>query len=314
MNNKLLIFLLGVMLSGGVKAQQHPSYTQYTLNRFALNPAVAGIIPCSELTMGNRRQWTGFEGAPTLYVSSFHTRVNKDDKYPKNFHGVGISAFDSREGFSATTGVKLAYAYHIKLARNYRASVGVFAGIQNKSFLFNQINIANKGMDPALNREEGSTIVYPEISPGGFIYNQNFYAGLSMIQLYPARIDRIGTRRNRLTGHYFLTSGYRFRGRILHYIPSFLFNFSPFISPTMDLTLTVEYDKTISLALGSKYLNSGYATLQLRLFSSVTLGYSYEYALNEISNVAPTTHEIVLTIGSCNSEGRETKFICPAYE
>jgi type IX secretion system PorP/SprF family membrane protein len=202
----------------------------------------------------------------------------------------------------------------MKLAKNYRASIGVFAGLQSQGISYGQINIPNKNMDPALNKEEVSAFVYPEISPGGFIYNRNFYAGLSMLQLYPAKRGKIGTKENRLTGHYFLTSGYRFRGRNLHYIPSFLFNFSPFISPTLDLTLTVEYEKIISLALGSKYLNSGYATIQLRVLPSVYLGYAYEYALNEINKVSPTTHEIVLRLGSCNSEGKEPKFICPAYE
>ncbi len=294
-------------------AQQHPSYTQYTLNRFSLNPAVAGLKPCSETMFGNRRQWVGFEGAPSLYFASFNTRLNHEDKYPKNFHGVGFQVYNDRHGFNNNGSVKIAYAYHIKLWTNYHLSIGMFAGIQRHSFSYSSVLIRNKAIDPAFDDEVIDDIVYPEISPGGFIYNRNFYLGLSMLQLFPARTGDLGTRKNRLTAHYFLSGGYRIRGRSLHYIPSFMMSFSPFISPTVDMTLTFDYKQIFIFGIGSKYLNSGYATMELRLFKKAYLGYSYEYAFNEINNVAPTTHEIILKLTSCIGDKKAEKYICPAY-
>ena len=167
--------------------QQQTSYTQYTLNRFALNPALAGVKPCSETTFGNRRQWVGFENAPNVAFSSFNTRLHHEDKYPKNFHGVGAQVMVDRYGFSTDTYVKLAYAYHMKLWVNYHLSIGIFAGLQRQSFSYDLVRMPQKAIDPAINKEVTNDLVYPEISPGGFLYNRNFYIGLSMLQVYPTR-------------------------------------------------------------------------------------------------------------------------------
>lgn len=294
--------------------QQHTNYTQYTLNRFALNPAVAGIKPCAVTSMGHKNQWIGFEGAPKLYFASFHTRLNKEVKFQKNIHGIGLFISNDRVGFSNTFSVKFAYAYHIKLWTNYHLSVGIYGGIQQQKFSTNEIRIAGINSDPAFDAQNQQAFIYPEVSPGGFIYNKNFYAGLSMFQIYPTRTGDIGTNDNKLTGHYFLMGGYRFRGKNLDYIPSLLLSFSPFISPTADFTLTLDFKQKLSIALGSKYLNSSYASIQFKLSRTIQLGYTYEYALNEISKVAPSSHEIILQFSTCSTDRREQKFFCPAYQ
>lgn len=311
---KVVSILLLVFIAFAVQAQQHPSYTQYTLNRFALNPAVAGLVPCADVTVGNRKQWVGFDDAPNHYFASFNTRLNKDDKFPGNFHGVGFYVSNDRDGFNENTRVKLAYSYHLKVSRNWRASFGIFGGIQQQKFNLDAVRVRNIALDPVFDDEETAGYVYPEISPGAFLHNNNFFLGLSYFQAFPARNKVIGTKDNRLTGHAFFTGGYRFRGRDLHIIPSFLMSFSPVISPTVDLTLTADYKERISFALGSKYLNSAYATLQFSLGTVIAVGYSFEYALNEISNVAPVTHEIVLRFRGCGVDQIKEKVMCPAYQ
>lgn len=306
------IFLLFFSLT--TSAQQQTSYTQYTLNRFALNPAIAGIKPCAETTFGSRKQWVGFENAPSHYFLSAHTRLNRDDKYPKNFHGIGAFIADDRLGFDHTFYIKLAYAYHIKPWTNYHLSFGIYGGIQRHGFSYNSIRLNNKALDPAINQEKTSTFVYPEISPGIFLYNRTFYAGLSMFQVYPTEKKDLGTKQNKLAGHYFLMAGYRFRGESIDFTPSFLFNFTPFISPTMDITLTLDFKEVISLALGSKYLNSAYTSFSVNVLKTVKLGYSFEYALSTLSNAAPVTHEIILSISSCTTEKTSNTFFCPAYQ
>lgn len=314
MKKVLLTSLLVLIVCFSGKAQQHINYTQYTLNRYALNPAVAGLQACTQVSLGHRRQWVGFENAPSHYFASFNTRLNKEAKFPKNFHGIGAYLSNDRNGFTDYSMVKLSYAYHIKLWKNYHLSVGIFAGIHQQKTTFQSIRIQNKNLDPAVRENEKTNYIYPEVSPGGFIYNKNFYLGLSLFQQYPARIKEIGTKENRLAPHYFFMGGYRLRGKDIHFSPSYLLSFAPFASPTVDLTLTIDYKQKISLALGSKYLNSAYSTLQLNLGSGVIVGYSYEYALNEINKVAPTTHEIVVQFNSCRINKIKEKIICPAYQ
>jgi len=294
-------------------AQQVISYSQYTLNRYALNPAVAGLRPCNETTFGNRQQWVGFEGAPNTYFASFNTRLNKDDKYPKNFHGIGAYITAERAGISTFSTIRIGYAYHIQIWKNYRLSMGIFGGIHQYNQSYDAITMQNKSIDPAIDPDKQRSLIYPDISPGGFIHNRNFYMGLSLFQGYPARIRRLGTKENRLSPHFFYTAGYRIRGVQLDFIPSMLINFATFISPTIDFTFTADYQRKIQLGIGSKYLNSAYGILHLRVLNNFTLGYSYEYALNEINQVAPQTHEFILQFTTCRLGKKRDDLPCPAY-
>lgn len=311
---KLYITLLFCILTQALVAQQYTSYTQYTLNRFETNPAVAGLRPCAVLTTGRRTQWIGFEGAPTITFVNFNTRINRQQKYPKSFHGVGGSFRNERFGFNENISLNAAYAYHLKLNKNYHLSFGAQVGAQQYKINYGAIRIQNLGLDPVFDNQEAQTRFYPEISLGSFLYHKNAYVGLSLLQIYPIETGRFGTSENKLTPHFFLTSGYRFRGRKIDIIPSVMSNFSGLISPTVDFTLTFDYKQKIALALGSKYLNSTYATLQIGLGQFVSVGYTYEYALTEIAKVAPRTQEIVLQIKTCKFKEETFKNLCPAYQ
>lgn len=311
---KTCLVIAALVFSLGVVAQQHTNYTQYTFNRFALNPSVAGLKPCAETQFGHRRQWVGFEGAPVINFASFNTRINKDDKYPKNFHGFGLHLMNDQSGFTNTFYLKAAYAYHMKIWVNYHLSFGMFVGLQNFRQTYNSITIPNKGLDPAVSNENERSYVFPEISPGIFLYNRKLFAGFSFTQAYPAELGAIGTSDYRLNTNYFLEAGYRLRGRKIDVIPSMMVSFAPFANPTVDMTLTLDYEERLSLALGSKYLNSGYVAVNIHLTRIIAMGYAYEYALSEIVNVAPSTHELIISISTCTTERRKTGFICPAYE
>ncbi|MDB4062097.1 PorP/SprF family type IX secretion system membrane protein [Vicingaceae bacterium] len=311
---KILFSIFGLLLSGLIFGQQHPSYTQYTLNQFALNPAVAGLKKCPQTSFGTRRQWSGFEGAPEHVFASFNTRLNKADQFPKNFHGIGAYISNDRMGFSNYSMLKISYAFHLKMSRNYHFSAGIFAGVHYQKTGFNNLRIRDRSNDPAIISQEGSSIIFPEVSPGVFIHNNKFFAGLSMFQQYPTRIKEVGTKENRLAAHYFLMTGYKIKGEVLNYTPSMLVSFAAFAPPTVDLTLTADYKNKISIALGSKYLNSAYTTVQLNIGGGVKMGYSYEYALTELVRVAPSTHELVLQFSSCHVDKNKIKVVCPAYQ
>tara|TARA_B110000046_G_scaffold106737_1_gene114154 strand:+ start:5009 stop:5950 length:942 start_codon:yes stop_codon:yes gene_type:complete len=311
---KILFSIFGLLLSGLIFGQQHTSYTQYTLNQFALNPAVAGLEKCTQTSFGTRRQWSGFEGAPEHVFASFNTRLNKADQFPKNFHGIGAYVSKDLIGFTNYSMLKISYAFHLKMSRNYHFSAGIFAGVHYQKTSFNNLRIRDRSNDPAINSQERSSIIFPEVSPGVFIHNNKFFAGLSMFQQYPTRIKEIGTRENRLAVHYFLMIGYKIEGEVLNYTPSMLVSFAAFAPPTIDLTLTADYKNKISIALGSKYLNSAYTTVQLNIGGGVKIGYSYEYALTELVRVAPSTHEVILQFSSCHVDKNKIKVECPAYQ
>ena len=60
--------LLLILTSGIVKAQQLPIYSQYMLNDFSMNPAIAGTQNYFDIKSDNRFQWIGITDAPTIAV------------------------------------------------------------------------------------------------------------------------------------------------------------------------------------------------------------------------------------------------------
>lgn len=72
----LLILTLGNLLASG---QQRPHYTQYVINPFIINPAIAGIDNYTDLKLAMRDQWVGLKGAPKTSYFSIHGPIGKSD-------------------------------------------------------------------------------------------------------------------------------------------------------------------------------------------------------------------------------------------
>jgi len=129
-----LVYII-VMLSLGVVegfSQQMPLYSQYMLNGFLLNPAVAGSEGYTAVNLTAREQWVGFPEGPGTYALSFQTRVLKKSYISRQASvrrrqrmgsrsgnvGLGGYIFNHRNGAVERIGIKGTYAYHIRLAES----------------------------------------------------------------------------------------------------------------------------------------------------------------------------------------------------
>ena len=126
------ILLLTVGLPGKLMAQQLPLYSQYVLNAFMVNPAVAGHDGYTSFNTTARQQWLGFSEAPRTYSASWQTRVlrrsykiinrpvKSDNRLKASTKGrVGLGAYliNDVNANVARTGFSFSYAYHIFLGR-----------------------------------------------------------------------------------------------------------------------------------------------------------------------------------------------------
>lgn len=53
-------------------AQQLPLYSQYMMNSFLLNPAIAGSVDYFPVILTARRQWVGINNGPSTQAISTH--------------------------------------------------------------------------------------------------------------------------------------------------------------------------------------------------------------------------------------------------
>src|SRR4051812_7152338 len=152
----LIAFTIVLTINIQVFAQQRPYYTQYILNTFIINPAVAGIENYTDVKASHRRQWVGLNGAPvTTYLTiqgplhksttgrenatSFHpTGENpRGEQYWKDYTaadphaGVGLTILNDKTGPLNRFSITAAYAYHLPLTSKTSLSAGVATGIQN---------------------------------------------------------------------------------------------------------------------------------------------------------------------------------------
>ena len=75
---RLMVFILSLWVLPAI-AQQRPHYTQYVINPFIINPAIAGIDNYGYLKVSARDQWAGLKGAPRTTYFTIHAPIGKND-------------------------------------------------------------------------------------------------------------------------------------------------------------------------------------------------------------------------------------------
>lgn len=303
------------------RAQQLSQYTQYVFNHFSVNPAVAGSKDCLDIKLGFRKQWVGFEGAPTTAWASVHGAIRAKDKpFQPNHHGIGVWVEADDTGPLGYTLFYLAYAYHIQMSSDYFMSLGTFAGLKQMKMDAGEVTL-NQFNDPAIDGSK-SVFVYPEITPGIWLYNKVGWCGLAMHQVLGNKIKDFAPDADdsddpsRLTRHFLFSAGYRYKiGKKTTITPSTLMKFSPASPMALDLNLMLDWKRAVGI--GASYRNTDAMALMMKVafLKFFTLGYSYDITTSKIKVASSNTHEIILGINPCPpNDPRRDIVRCPVWE
>src|SRR5664279_3439434 len=135
-----LIHLLLFFIAG---QGETPMYSQYMMNAFLYNPAIAGSEGYTSFNLTSRLQWLGIPDAPRTYSISFQTRLlkrsyilkrnsvkQKTDLQPTRSGRVGIGGaiLTDQTGAFNRTGMQFTYAYHIFMG-NSQLSLGLTGNV-----------------------------------------------------------------------------------------------------------------------------------------------------------------------------------------
>ena len=74
---KLLLILVILIQGISLLSQQQPIFSQFMMNKYLYNPAVAGSDGYTSIYLTSRNQWVGIDKAPQTYNLSFQTRLLK---------------------------------------------------------------------------------------------------------------------------------------------------------------------------------------------------------------------------------------------
>lgn len=285
----LLVCCLLFLSSGMLFAQKEPQYTQYMYNIGSFNPAYVGTVETPDITGLYRVQWSGIPGAPR----TMRFGVNLPFQNEKN--GLGFNVVSDQLGPTTQTYIDVAYSFQVKLSEETKLSFGVDAGGSLLDVDYTKGDFENPN-EPLLNNADTFNKFYPTVGAGIFMYQQNWYVGLSVPNfltsgLYADEVANIVEDKmqfNFIGGYVFdFSEGLKFKPAVLmNYL-----NGSP-----LNLNLSANFLISDVVTLGASYrldnALSGLAGLQVS--NSLFLGYAYDYNTNGLGEYSQGSHEVIL--------------------
>lgn len=303
MRLKVLHIVLFGVLSSVVFGQQLPHYSQYMLNDYVINPAVAGARPYYEVRSSNRYQWVGITDAPRTYTLS----INGPNK--RNTMGFGGFLYTDNVGPTRRTGLQASYSYHVKLDKETKLSFGISAGIHQFMVDAHKINLRDEA-DNVLGQGVISVVI-PDSKFGFFLYGKKYYVGGAIPQLFQNKLNLIGdpSSLSRLEDHYFMTGAYQFKiDRDFSLIPSAIIKYAAPAPMQFDLTLRALVRNKFWVGASYRSLDAVSFMVGFRHNQKLMIGYAYDASTSNLRNYNTGSHEIVLGIRFISTQFKHTTF------
>ena len=292
---KIIVLFIGLFIASSSFAQQRAMYSNFLMNDYYYNPAIAGTKDVHVANVAYRNQWVGFNDAPSLMMGNFYGSVKNKEKI-----GYGVSLLSENTGLTQNTGVYLNYAYHFKLSEKVKLGFGVKPGfMQYRVKLYDAI-IADE-VDDVLNGSVYSANAI-DMSAGFNLYSKSFFL-MGSIQHMLGKEIQFTTYNSNLSYHYNFIAGYNFKFKKKDIViqPSFMMRYtqpvplqySAMLKGTFNSKFWVGFmfrDET-GLSTGS----SAGVSLGLNVNDRITVGYGYDYTISGLSNHQSGSHEIMLS-------------------
>lgn len=314
---KAITILFSLLLTLSADAQQAVQYSQFMLNDYGLNPAVAGSNNGLMIMMGRRTQWRGFDLAPETNFASVTKDFGKKG-YRYYWHGLGAYVEQDKFGLFTNKSAYGSYAIHLKLSSKYYFSFGIAAGIKSVAITDSFIDIA----DPALTMQN-QKVVIPDIIPGLYLYSKKLSLGLSIRNIYKNSLKQgskeIGTKgRLQPTAVFMVSRKYRSAGYDYVFVPGINIQ-SNFIGiPSAQFNFMAYFRQRIGLGLSYRAHDAVSAIVQIRVFKNVVVGFAYDYTVSRFRSANANSTEIMMGITPVmSSQGYDTPngaADCPKFD
>lgn len=306
----ILYFIINIFLIQEGLSQQVPLYSQYMMNGFLLNPAVAGSEGYTAINITAREQWLGLTDAPKTHAISGQTRLLKNSFISRNASvkrrqrmasrsgrvGLGGYIFNDRNGPLDRTGIQLSYAYHIRF-RASQLSFGLAGIAYQFSIDEDKIRLEEEGDELYMNASK--SVFIPDASAGVYFSTPTFYVGFSASQLFQSSLILGESKRYasyKMKRYYYLTAGYDFIiNDFLTIEPSILFKANESMTWQADFNSKFifqdEYWGGISYRTGGALIFMGGVKVDKFIF-----GYAFDYTLSSIMKRTYGSHEFMIAV------------------
>ncbi len=333
---KIFVLIMITISAIYTKGQAKPAYSQYVLNNYILNPALAGIENYTDIKASFRNQWTGINGAPVTSYISVQAPMGKSDyrtsatsfavpgqnprgkqfwqdyTAPEPHHGIGFYAMNDKTGYINRWTIAGSYAYHKPISVKTTLAAGFNFGVSGINLDATKATFSDPTNDPAIGVANGDLKrVKPEVGAGLWLYSARYFAGISVLNMVPGKAkftnsDKYGTY---FTPNFFITVGYRFSaGEDFTVIPSVMVQYWEPQLLGAHFNAKLQYMDKAWIGGSYRYSDflAGYSGLAgFNISNTLNVGYSYEVATtSKLRTYTGNTHEIMVgfTLGNKYSD------------
>ena len=287
---KILLISLLLLCGSSLFSQQLPHFSQYFLNDFLINPAVAGSRGYFEGVSTHRYQWEGITDAPRTYTLSVHG-PSKNQKM-----GFGGYIFTDIVGPTRRTGFNASYAYHLKLNETTKLSLGVNAGLLQ--FMIDGSKITLRDANDVILTNGVQSVLVPDAGFGAYLYHKKFFFGFSAPQLLNSKVEFFDEGENpkgTLPSHFFVTGGYKFQVADDFVVEPIVF--VKYVAPVpvqIEGTLKITYKNQFWLAGTYRDKDAITASIGYIINDSFTIGYAFDFTTTNLKNYSNGSHELMI--------------------
>jgi len=285
---KIFALLIFACLSNGY-AQQLPQFTQHIFNVTTINPAFAGSREFMVVTMLNRNQWVGIDGAPNTQTFSVHSSI------PNTKLGMGLTFINDKLGFEKNTYVNFDTSYTLNLSDDddLKLALGVKFGLNKFSLNDGILGDPEYSGDTFLNTVNFNW--QPNVGLGLYFRGDTYYFGVSSPKLLQQNNTFVEYEDlSRLS--FFINGGYVLDlNRHLKIKPSFLLKTTDGAPPSLDITTMFYINESVWLGGAYRLGDSFGALANFKVTEGLFLGYSYDFITSGLNNFTSGSHEFMLS-------------------
>ncbi|MCW4468235.1 type IX secretion system membrane protein PorP/SprF [Flavobacterium sp. MFBS3-15] len=328
MNFKKIYLIFGLLVAQMSFSQEGIAvYSDYLSdNYYLIHPSMAGAANCAKIRLTARQQWFGQDDAPQLQTLSFNTALGEQS-------GVGIIAFNDKNGYHSQTGAKLTYAHHIRFSRNdadlNMLSFGMSAGLIQSRLDESEFD---PEFDPIVDGGMQQKDSYFNVDIGASYHYLDFFAHFTAKNVLASKRDIYTDIESDNLKKYLISAGYVFGAQeTLQWEPSIMFQaVDETKEKTIDVNLKVykemdfgrlwgglSYRRSLD---GAQYVDgNGTSEQNLQYFTPIIgvnyknfmFAYTYSYLTGDVKFDNSGFHQITLGINLfCKREKWDCN--CPA--
>lgn len=306
---RTLLYIVFLVVSQGLLAQQVEQYSMQALNLEQYNPAYTGIKQAIEVKGVLRRQWTSFPGSPSATVLNAHMPLFIARG------GIGLNFKKLNIGAQQNTAIGISYSFHQPL------NSGILSGGINLMYSQFQLDgslirtpdgdYSEPGFinhhDQKLVKEI-SSIDIPHLSLGVAYIGENFKSGVSLLNANQpiGKKDSLSYTYNR---HLLFNTAFKISlGSNITLRPSVIVR-TDFKKVQTEITALFEYNDNITLGVAFRGYNSNTIDAVpiitgIHLNDYLSLYYSYDVGLSRLRTSHTGSHEIMLNYSLSKTIGK----------